>query len=751
MARVSFTLKQTSSSAGSNLQGYSAYGYPSTGDNDTALRADSYVSTAGSAGVVPTTFVVSNVGTFTASPNSYSSVNLSWSVPGSLTPVASLGSTPSVTSLAVVYNPLGSPQTYIDGVLLCECLTSTDSTTHSPLPEGEWAYYSLFAQYQSTTTRPWYEKVASIEVLVPKNYGSTDDLWKRIPQTYRSQDNTTDSNVEPDAVDMFGNTVYSGQLRRALSIFGWDIDRLRTLIDYQMTAKNPLRSSTEVLDALASELGLPLTTADIGPIRLRNLISNIGVNIANKGTLYGVESALSAISGSVVEITPTRPQVLSSGQRAFTSGWSTSASVFTSASNGVLTVKNEDFFSTEGSSVLQSENGTTLNTELSVVAFNPFVAILRTPVTISQAAKYRTYFDVTPVTGASATGASVIGVMLSASPTPISSFTLDSSNAPVVYPSNFVYQQSGTVPWYQAPTDLGVIGDGSFTNMSAYLEIVLVFGSKNSSIKLANPSLIPLVNVPYNIDVYNQRTNLIKDPTFYYSPTKTSTAGSVNYWNYYVNGSTNASAYAATNSNSHMYVTVSGVTGASASINVNNNINGNLIPVRIGIPYSFSIVDKNSNIVSISLKSRAYGTIVTATSPYAQTSTADGTRRYWELLRKLEEPWLPINVSDCYIEMTLAVSTKSSVDFTKPLFEATRRNGEYFDGSFTNGGWLKGSESTGTYDYRWQDATPYSSFSFYTSDYGRTVSAIQRLAKYYVPVTEASAAGTLRFGRIIGQ
>ena len=429
---------------------------------------------------------------------------------------------------------------------------------------------------------------------------------------------------------------------------------------------------------------------------------------------------LTALTGSLIEITPSRPENLSLSQRSFASGWTVTTGASASTAASVYTVT-------------------------STTAASSTVVIARTPVTISQAAQYRSYYDVTPVTGAS-----VLGAMISLTPTAASVFTLSSSFFPTSSPSNFKHQPSSNRPWYQAPLDHGIVGDGSFTNVSAYLEIVLVLGTTGSSINLENPSLIPLVNYPYNIDVYNQRTNLIKDPTFYYPLTNISTAGSVNYWNYYVSGGTGASTSASANS-SALVITNTGASTTAASVTVNTNVTGQLTPIRTGVSYVFSTIDTSRSVVSVSIVSQKYGTISTSTSPYTEKKYASDTRRYWELLRTYSDPWLPLNMTDCYLSLVLASTGGTTVRITQPLFEAYNKGGEYFDGSFTNGGWLKGSASSGTYDYRWQNASQYGNFSWYTPDYGKTVSTVQRLVRYYVPVTESGASATLRFDRILGQ
>src|ERR1700741_1653963 len=168
MARVSFRLRNTSGELGSYLRYDEDELGPRT-DYDSALRADGLQ-------LAPQEFSESF---FDATSVCYGEVDLTWAV----NIVDTITADPQITGVVVVYSPNGEPQTIASGDILVES-TNTFNHTQGGLTEGRWAYYSLFVHYESNAGDNYYEKVASVAELVPKNYGSNLLLWNRIPEYY---------------------------------------------------------------------------------------------------------------------------------------------------------------------------------------------------------------------------------------------------------------------------------------------------------------------------------------------------------------------------------------------------------------------------------------------------------------------------------------------------------------------------------------------------------------------------------------
>lgn len=332
MARVSFTLRRPDSGDLGSYLRYDEVVFPVRTDKDSALRADG-LQTA------PAVFEESF---FEAVSSCYGEVDLTWAI--NLTAPDDVSTSPVATNIVLVYSADGEPQTIASGTILL--FNSTQyALTHSGLTEGRWAYYSLFAHYESTDGDSYYERVASLAILVPKNYGSNIQLWERIPEYYRNQDisiATAEVAAGTYAVSSCIGTLptggLAGPLFKYLSVIGFDMDIIRTLADYTMVAQDPLLASTEALDAIASQMAVILRKSDLGGQRLRGLIGDIGYFRRSKGTLAGTEFFAQAISGSNITFDETTGEIVVFSQRA---------NYITTPKNGSTITQSRPAFDTE--------------------------------------------------------------------------------------------------------------------------------------------------------------------------------------------------------------------------------------------------------------------------------------------------------------------------------------------------------------------------------------------------------------------
>jgi hypothetical protein len=294
MPRVSFTLRSEQPDKGSYLRYDDALGART--DYDSALRADNLQ-------IAPATSILAEGQSFFAASSScYGEVDLEWDVAFlPRTEGASVGSLPEVTEAVVVYSPEGEPQTLASGDILVETGTFF-SYVHQGIPQGTWAYYSLFVHYESSTGDDYYEKVAQLSVLVPKDYGSTLQLWRRIPEYYRIQDSNMGTTEYPSCIGQVDLSGRVGPLFKYLSIIGFDMDRMRTIIDHTMGARDPDIAHTEILDAIAEQMGIPMRSSDLGAARLRRVLGDVGEYRRQKGTAAALEYLGQAITGGDVEV-----------------------------------------------------------------------------------------------------------------------------------------------------------------------------------------------------------------------------------------------------------------------------------------------------------------------------------------------------------------------------------------------------------------------------------------------------------------
>lgn len=715
MARISFTIKKTGLiTEGSFLQNTPA------ADDDSALRGDAYVT-------APDVGLTESQSFFDATVVDYGLIRLKWGIGTALQ--TTVGATPVPTEVAIRYDTIGEPQTYSNGTLVTTITAGqvNASIDHGDLPLGTWVYYSLFVKYESTGYRSWYEKVASTHVLIPNRYESSEMLWRRIPRHYRIQDGT-DSSTVPSSSELYEH----GPLYRTLSVFGWDIDKIRTLVHHQMVTRDPMLATTEALDAMAEELGIEMSSVDLGTERLRNILADIGYLRKSKGTSDGVQEWLTAISGSDVRVNPTRTNRLTSIQSGF------DGTITNTTNDSLLPTGNTWVFYSTNVTAAASTNGVALSK--STGSGYELVVAKALISDVNQGSWYSMFYDVT-----NCTNASVVGVAFSPTNITAASVTINSSTGAISseLPPEISPQRHKGETWYQAPVDLGLKGNGTFTTAPMYLHVFISFGPSGSSLALNNVKLYAMDRWPYEIDIYSQRTNLVRDPQFHYG------SGSSYYWTgSFLSGS--GTVYAPTG-----YLSASSGSGASVMFRTNSSAGSTPthIPIRIGIPYYLTVTDRYDNVESVSLKSITYGTIATATSTFAEKSFVNGAKRKtWEFERLYESPWLPRNIEDCYIEITGVLPSGGIVSITEPVFEALNSSGTYFDGDSINGGWLAGpSASSGVADYRWGDAGQHISFSYFTSDYQRTVTALYRLLPSIIPVTQTDdPVDILNLDRVYG-
>lgn len=480
MARASFVISQT----------YLQKEPPVSGDNDSALKGDGYVSS-------PTSPISAARSFFDAKATDYGQTEISWGIGTTLQ--TTVGVTPVPTQVVIRYDTLGEPQTVANGTLVTTITPDrlTDTITHGDLPEGVWVYYSLFVRYDSTDVRSWYEKVASVKVLMPARLNSREMLWRRIPMHHRIQDGSDSGPVSVDS-DLFAN----GPLYRMMDVIGWDIDKLRTLINHQMVTRDPYLATPEALDALAEELGVQLSSQDLGTTRLRDLLSGINYLRAYKGTAQGVREWITAITGSDVEIRPTSASV-----NALTTQQSTFSTIVVNTNPAAQPTGNQWVIEpVSGGTATSGSYGV----QIVGAGASYGVAVLKTRISDTKNDSwYRMLYDLTVPSGAS-----VIGVQMSTSVIPAASVTVDpATGEPLTYPDKFVLAFSGADTWYEAPVEIGLAGNGTHTTTPMFLHI-FVTAKAGGTVNLNNIKLRTDDRFPYFIDVFSQRVNLCRDPKF---------------------------------------------------------------------------------------------------------------------------------------------------------------------------------------------------------------------------------------------
>jgi len=205
------------------------------------------------------------------------------------------------TEVVIVYSNEGIPQTVLSGDVLFRD-SDVGTLTQNLMPTGRWAYYSMFLRYTDLSTGgSYYERVASTGVIPTVDYGSTQQLWKRVPLHYRVLDERLATPLPPGTICGYAGQLV-GPLYKFLSVIGFEMDRIRTLTDAFVVAKDPFLGSPRSLDLTARNLGVPIQSVDLGDQRLRRLLNSIGFLRRSKGTLEALRLYLTSFIGTDLSI-----------------------------------------------------------------------------------------------------------------------------------------------------------------------------------------------------------------------------------------------------------------------------------------------------------------------------------------------------------------------------------------------------------------------------------------------------------------
>lgn len=305
MARKSFTLQKITPDYGSYVQYPSGSGAASVGfavreDDDTRLKSDGILIAPILNSPTRIGSLLSYIAYFEAEVSDYNEVILSWDAPLNDLSLVEGADTVVATGIVIVYSQDGEPQTISDGNILIN--DNTSQTYYHQVPNGTWAYYTLFVKFESRNGDLYYEPAAKLAVLTPNKYNSVDTLYARIPEYYRLLDGDMDEG-------------FGGPLYRYLSIFGYEIDKVRTVVDHMMVMKDPQLANSQVLDYLSQDLGIGVRVHELGASRLRTLINIIGFLRRSEGTKSALELAVQALTGSDVEVDTANNEIKVYAQR----------------------------------------------------------------------------------------------------------------------------------------------------------------------------------------------------------------------------------------------------------------------------------------------------------------------------------------------------------------------------------------------------------------------------------------------------
>lgn len=278
---------------------------------------------------------------FLATQTDYGRISLTWISPNDT----------SWNKLRLVRSTDGYPSTPSDGTVLLEARVDAIRTQYDDanLTQGVIYYYSIFmsqdaAAYNAGTTYiqsavvfyngtywfslqasnvnhtpsigsswwapttyfPTWYPAGSVASLAVKNQGYPTRLYDRSPQPYKIVKS-----------DLFANTTIDNPaLYKFLSLFGYQLDAMKTSYDQLLALNDVDLVSADNLERLGQQFGI--RTDYISSPRLRrNRVKHATVNYRLKGTWTGIHNAIASVTGwdSELEVGPN--MMLNSDQSAF--------------------------------------------------------------------------------------------------------------------------------------------------------------------------------------------------------------------------------------------------------------------------------------------------------------------------------------------------------------------------------------------------------------------------------------------------
>lgn len=253
-----------------------------------------------------------NVEPFEAAVIGYDEVRLTWSAPQPGT----------WTALMLVRSRSGYPRTSDDGIPVVTFDTPNwyqqNTYTETGLVGG-WHYYSMFLR----DAFGW-QRVVTLDVLVPYDYGSTDKMWDTLPEHYRViRDDTADMNLVNLRInaDLYDDTAGGSSdnltLSSFISIFGWGFDLLRTQAEGLLATYDPDLIHPSRLRLLSQQFGHEPEVAVPAHVN-RTIVRNLAALYRERGTVSGIKALVASVSGWDVDVRVGPNMMLSEDQAAFT-------------------------------------------------------------------------------------------------------------------------------------------------------------------------------------------------------------------------------------------------------------------------------------------------------------------------------------------------------------------------------------------------------------------------------------------------
>jgi hypothetical protein len=523
----------------------------------------------------------------------------------------------------------------------------------------------------------------------------------------------------------------TGDLKKYLSIFGWEVDKVRTTLDFSMAMKDPFVGNEETLNFLAQDMGVPVTTNDLGSQRLRELLKVVSTTRRNNGSPSSIEKYLEAICGANVEVNSTNKTIKVYSERV-------NLLKDPRFVNGVAAGIDGGYPSSSYGGVVY-DNG---NASTSAFTTPPLDGGTPSTVLTSATPTTQSWLNFSPE---GTTGTSILetgGITYAVSNAVYSSASSGTFTYTTTTPHNFTngdlvditgvspsgYNKSKQSVIVLSTTSFKTIAQGNSpgtfsTSGKAYKSYSYVNATGGETFYFS-------INVPGAVSGVKDVQGAIKSVSFW------TAGGAANPPEISISSASYSSFYGTTTYNTttpHGFVTgqTVAVTGVTPSDYDHTS------QVVASSPTQFYFIYFTAGVAYSSGGTAVGREIVTDVTPQVFGST-----KYWRLE-------IPSTVTS-YRQLTLSIEYYNvfqgqSISYNDFAYTLLERDyiGTYFDGNTVEGGWLLSGLSTGSIsDYRWLGEKD-NSYSVYSTNWKKTQQVVSRFLQSILPVPELLTSGTL--------
>lgn len=232
---------------------------------------------------------------FSSASVDYQTIALSWTQPSG-----------TIQAYRLIRNSFGYPVDQDDGEILLDSLSYPGSQFNdTTVVPGQYYYYGFYVA-TNLAAFTWVRSGLTA-CLAIKNFNSYTEMFNLIPDYYVNATGTS---------GVITTNTQNAELQKFMQVFGWGMDLLRTQYNTYLNVNNPWKIPLSDLYHLATQLGLNINP-DIRPYTLRKAVLNNATINQQRGTLQGIATEVSSLTGWNLDVQIGQNFMLNNDQSEF--------------------------------------------------------------------------------------------------------------------------------------------------------------------------------------------------------------------------------------------------------------------------------------------------------------------------------------------------------------------------------------------------------------------------------------------------